>query len=309
MDKIKILEDIGLKKVSDETHIEQKYIKYMVDFNFEKLNRINTLGFVKILSRAYKLDLDAWSEAFEEYWVENHTNDEDRGLFIVIDEKKQSKKLLIFILLVILIATFSMLFSLFQDKIDLNSYINQDDTSFEQPSIVEDTQKTLDEINSSVIVDKNIVEEEVVEDINQSEAIEVAKEIETNTTKLEEVKVLKEVKIEEKVVNKEVKPEVIEQVSPKFLQEAVIAPNTKLWVGVIYLDTKKRGSYVVEGNLSIDTSRDQIITTGHGNLNLIQDGKTKKFKRQTAMKFLVKDNQITEINATKFKELNEGKFW
>jgi len=135
MDNIKKLKEIGLKKVSDETHIEQKYLQYMVDCDFEKLNRINTLGFVKILSRAYEVDLSAWSEAFEEYWAQTHKDDEDKGLFIVVDDKKQSRKLLIFILIVILIATVSFLFALFENKINLDNYINQSETSFEQSSI------------------------------------------------------------------------------------------------------------------------------------------------------------------------------
>jgi len=42
MDSIKVLEEIGLYKVSQDTHIEQKYLRYMIDGDFDKLNRINT---------------------------------------------------------------------------------------------------------------------------------------------------------------------------------------------------------------------------------------------------------------------------
>ena len=315
MDKIKVLEDIGLKKVSEETHIEQKYIKYMVDCDFEKLNRINTLGFVKILTRAYNIDLDAWSEAFEEYWAEAHKDDKEKELFVVVADKKQSRKLLNFIIFVIVIATFSFLFALFQDKINLDNYINEEETSFEQPSIVENAQKTLDEINSSIVEEEIVVEdkiEEVIEDINQTETIETVDKVEEiNEVKVVEINATesKEV-IEEKVDEVVVElPKVVEKSGPRFENEAIITPNTKLWIGVIYLDTKKRRSYMGEGNFSIDISRDQIITTGHGSLNITQDGTVKEFKRQAPLRFLVRDNNITEIDWSRYKELNEGKSW
>ena len=318
MDNIKVLEEIGLKRVSNETHIEQKYIKYMVDGDFEKLNRINALGFVKILSQAYKLDLSGWSEAFEEYWVENHKDDEDKGLFIVVDDKSGSKKLLVFILLIIVIATFGMLFSLFQDKINLGDYINKNKTSFEQPSIVEDTQKTLDEMNNSMASQEVVSQSQAQEDTNQTQ-IEISSDVvpsnevqvqpisstmDKNATELK-----KEVVAGDNNLTQATKQIVTEQVSPQFENEAIITPNTKLWIGLIYLDNKKRRSFLGDGNFSIDTSRDQIITTGHGNLNLTQNGKTIEFHKQLPMRFLVKDKNITQISLSRFKELNEGQSW
>jgi hypothetical protein len=53
---IRVLEKIGLQEVCKRTHIEVKQLEYMINNQYEKLNKINTLGFVKILSREYKLD-------------------------------------------------------------------------------------------------------------------------------------------------------------------------------------------------------------------------------------------------------------
>jgi len=318
MDNIKVLEEIGLKRVSDETHIEQKYIKYIIDGDFEKLNRTNALGFIKILSQTYKLDLSDWSEAFEEYWVDNHKDDEEKGLFIVVDDKSSSKKLLVFILLVILIATLGMLFSLFQDKINLDDYINKDKTSFEQSSIVEDTQKTLDEINNSMVSEEVASENKVQEDTNKTQ-IETSSDVVQNDVKHVEIisndidknvtEQKKEVVLAENNLTQEMGQTVTEKVSPKFEDEAIITPNTKLWVGLIYLDNKKRRSFLGDGNFSIDTSRDQIITTGHGSFNLTKDGKRTEFHKQAPMRFLVKDKNITQISLSRFKELNEGQPW
>ena len=318
MDNIKVLKEIGLKRVSEETHIEQRYIEYMVNGDFEKLNRINALGFVKILSQAYKLDLSGWSEAFEEYWVENHKDDEDKGLFVAVDDKPSSKKLLVFILSIVLIATFSMLFSLFQDKINLDDYISKDKTSFEQPSIVEDTQKTLDEINNSTVIQEVVPESQVEEDTNKTQIEALIDEAPSDTTEVETInnnidenvtEPTKEVVVEENNLTKETQQVVTKKVSPKYEYEAIITPNKKLWIGLIYLDNKTKGSFIGDGNFSIDTSREQIITTGHGNFNLTQNGKTIEFRKQLPMRFLVKDKNITQISLSRFKELNEGRFW
>ncbi len=301
MDKIKVLEEIGLKKVCEETHIEQKYLKYMVDCNFDKLDHINTLGFVKILSREYKLDLSAWSEAFEEYWVENREDKENDGLFIVVDDEKKSKKLLILVLLILLGATFSILFSLFQEKVDISNYMNSDETTYEKAAIVQEAEESLNEVNNSL--EKSVEDETIFNETNSSEEVVIVEKNETQEIVKDEI--TQEQEIEEKLVVNDP----TEKVSSRFLQEAIMIPNSQLWVGVIYLDTKKRRSFLGEGNFSIDLSRDQIISTGHGSFDLSIGDEKKKFKKQTPMRFLVKDSNLTEISWGKFKELNEGKSW
>jgi len=309
MDNIKELEKIGLKRVCDETHIEQKYLKYMVENDYDKLDHINTLGFVKILSREYRLDLSAWTEAFEEYWIENRQEKEDGGLFIVVDDEKKSKKLLIFVLLILLGSTFSILFSLFQDKIDISNYISSDEITYEQTAIVQEAQESLDEVNSSF--EDNETQETMLDETNSSEEILSTDDNETEKI-VEEISFeqdnTQEMIVEKKTELKEI-VELTEKVSPSFAQEAIITPNSQLWVGVIYLDTKKRRSFLGEGNFSIDISREQIITTGHGSFDVSINNEKKEFKQQAPIRFLVKDSNLTEISLSKFKELNEGKTW
>lgn len=315
MDNIKILEEIGLSKVSKETHIEQKYLKYMIDMKYDKLNHINTRGFVKILSREYKIDLDAWSEAFEEYWIENRKEDEEDGLFIVVDDEKKSKKLLIVVLIIILGAIFSTSFSFFQDKIDIANYINNEETNYEQTIDVKEVQNALLEENNSL--EKVVIEEPLSEDINSTEEVlmednktdrNVAVNIDKNITTQAIEKSIEDnstIKTDE-VINKNIAEQ---QDTKKFETEAVLIPKLPLWIGVIYLDNNKRRSYLGEGNFSIDLSRDQIITTGHGSFDIKIGDETKEFRKQAPIRFLVKDSNMTEISLNKFKELNKGKPW
>jgi len=315
MDNIKILEQIGLQKVSQETHIEQKYLKFMVDCDFVKLNHINTLGFVKILTKAYNIDLSAWVEAFEEYWAQEHKNDKNQGLFIVVEDEQKSKKLLVFSIIIALIAVLCFLFFIFQDKINLDHYLNHDDTSFEESSIVEDAQKSLNELNNSNLNENNISM------FNADENQSFIAPIEMNTTVVNDVEKMKVVPKKEiaKVVKKKTETtvtQVVEKIKPKTTVSTlsttntiVIQPNVNLWMGIIYLDNNKRKSYLGKKDIVIDVSRDQIITTGHGNINLIKNKVIEKLHSKTPLKFLVKDGHIKQISISEFNKLNKGKSW
>jgi len=313
MDNIKQLEKIGLGKVSEETHIEQKYLKYMVDGNFEKLNRINTMGFAKILSREYKLNLDAWLEAFEEYWQESHKSKDEDKLFIFVKEPKNSNKLLKFIVLIMLVSLSAFVFTMFKDKINLDNYYTTTDENssivYEQTSVVEETKKTLaqyNEINSSEINEKEVVSDEVNQTVSVVEENNTVEVIEVIEKKVEEVvEVVKEEEVVD-VIKKEVS---IAQKNENLENKLTLEPTSKLWSGIIFLDDRTRESHLGEKKFTIDLSRDQIITNGHGGFILTSKDDKKVYNRELPIRFIVKDGNITEITGDRFKELNEGKLW
>lgn len=304
MDNIKVLEEIGLKKVCDDTHIEQKYLKYMIDRNFDKLNHTNTLGFIKILSREYNLDLSEWCEEFEEYWEQSRKPSESDGFFIVLDKERKERKPLA--LIVVIVALLGVSFLYFQGRVDVSNYMSNNEIRHEQIAIVQKAQEALDEVNSSL---EESTQETLVEDLNSTIAedevpiISVGTEEESIVTKKQDTEKIVEQKRLEEV------DEPVQEVNQSFSQEATIVPNIQLWIGAIYLDTKERRSFLGEGNFTIDISREQIITTGHGDFNLIIGETVKEFKSQAPMRFLVKNSNFLEIGSERFRELNEGKLW
>jgi cytoskeletal protein RodZ len=304
MDNIKRLEEIGLKRVSEETHIEQKYIKYMVDGNFDKLNRINTLGFVKILSREYNINLDNWVAAFEEYWQQNRIVDNDEEIFIVAQGEKKSKKIYIVMLLMVFLAIVFFMFSIF----------GQNFTSKEQPvsftentTIIEEVNNSLEELEKDVQIPEELKTETVVAEMPNDQS--------TQEINQEEPKELSTVTLEANVTVQDDNPiDTVETPqteiqSETFSNEAVIHPKNELWIGVIYLDTFSRRSFLGEGNFSIDLSRDQIITTGHGSFSLKAEQGDLDFSRQSPIRFEVSQGNIKEISWSRFKELNKGNSW
>lgn len=305
MDSIKVLEEIGLQKISKETHIELKYLKYMIDGEFEKLNRINTLGFIKILSRDYKVDLSGWVQAFEEYWSQNRANpEEDQKLFIVAKSDGKSKKIIFFVLILVIIIAVGLYAFLTKEQIISNSYTPT--ITYNETEVVKDTQQEMSKLEEQI--ENQEPAQLPIEELNTTKE-EIVQEVQPQETLTQEVQedVKQEIKQELAAVPTDI-PET-EKVSETFESQAVITPNVELWVGVIYLDNFQRRSYLGEGNFSVDLSRDQIITTGHGSFNLKGKNADLEYKRQSPVRFLVKDGSVTEISWSKFKELNRGNPW
>ncbi|MBE0491612.1 MAG: hypothetical protein IBX44_05130 [Sulfurospirillum sp.] len=276
MDSIKCLEQIGLEKIARETHIERKYLQYMVDCNFDKLNRINTLGFVKIITKQYKVDLETWVNAFEEYWTQNRIiNDDEGSNFIQSREPSILPKILKFLLLVIF--AFGIYYAYMYVQTNFfyqeNTQLEQNDTQVTvQDSIEEKDTFVLEDTNLSTIAQTFDVEEIVSEDLNNS----------PNSSSLQQ---------------------------DAMLFESILTPKSRLWMGIVYLDDYSKKSFLGEENISLDISRDQIITTGHGSFSISSKEQTFDFTRQSPVRLQISDGMISEITFEEFKTLNKGNAW
>ncbi len=305
MDDIKILEEIGLKEVSKKTHIEVKNLKYIINSEFDKLNRANTMGFVKIISREYKLDLTDWLEEAKKYWDQNRKENAGPQIFIAQESNKYYKVLFalfsILLLIVILYGAY-----IFLDK-KLNF--------FENPLLKNDTNYTYEETPAVSEAKKSFTKAEINSDINTTQVIEQnqsnvesANIIEANTTKTNIVENKKELNSTINLIASNESNVSSQSKAPKKTDD-FISPSSKLWLGVIYLDGFKRKSFLGDGNFSIDPSKNQLITTGHGHFTLFFKGVVTKYKSPQSIKLLVKDGNISVISTEKFKKLNRGSLW
>jgi len=306
MDDIRVIEEIGLKEVSQKTHIEVKYLQSLVNSDFENLSKVTALGFVKIISREYKLDLSDWIDGANAYWDSIEESEEKPKLFIAQKPRIFPKFMISLVFLIVLVAI------LYGAYIFLNHKLN----FFDKPMVKKDANYTYDQtpvvnkakenlniseasLNASIAQgDVNISEQNItqiidknISDINQTVSLgkQNRSKIEHNSTKSVDLNQT--------------------SLSQNNNTDSFISPNTKLWIGIIYLDNFKRKSYLGDGNFTLDPSRDQLITTGHGDLNLYFKGVLEKFKSRQPMKFLIKDGNISEISIDKFKELNKGSLW
>jgi len=304
---IRVLEKIGLQEVCKRTHIEVKQLEYMINNQYEKLNKINTLGFVKILSREYKLDLTDWLEGFYDYWAAHKAEDDSHKekIFIHVKSDRPYKKGAWIFLVLVLISGIFGLFSIF--KIDINfdimnlldkTKIETNQTSaFQSTPVVQATATSLGvkveerviDTNSSnstteavvVSIDENLTRKAESNDTNSAVSSPIPTLIESNTTLVKDV--------------------------PK--NSAIMIPSKRIWVGFVNLETFTRKESTSDQNITIDLTKRQIIKTGNGFFKLSYDGSVEDFTEQGSTRFLVEDGTMKKISEEKFIELNRGKNW
>lgn len=300
MDKdIKILEKIGLQEVCRKTHIEVKQLEYMINNQFDKLNKINTLGFVKILSREYKLDLSDWLEGFYDYWADHKAEEESKKnkIFIRANSDRSYKKLAWFFLLMMFIAGLFAVVSIFKIDIDLESLLEK--TKFETQIAGYQSAPVVQEAAKSLGVK---VEERVIETNGTNTTVEaVIVNIDDNATQRIESNESNSSfnKVEEKNAT----------ISTISKNKAMILPKRKIWVGSISLDNFSRQITSDDKNLTIDLTKKQLIKTGNGYFILSYDGTDEDFTEQGSTRFLVENGTIKKISEESFVALNKGKNW
>ena len=303
---IRVLEKIGLQEVCKRTHIEVKQLEYMINNQYDKLNKINTLGFVKILSREYKIDFTEWLEGFYDYWAA-HKAEEDfhkDKIFIRAKSDRSSKKGAWLFLLIFLIAGIFGLFSIFKGdiNIDIMSFLDKakietnQTSAFQSAPVVQEAATSLGvkveeriiETNSSnstvqavvVSIDENLTRKTEANDTNTS-SIPLPMLPESNTTLVKNL--------------------------PK--NSAIIMPTKRIWIGFVNLDTFTRKESTSDQNITVDLTKNQIIKTGNGFFKLSYDGSIEDFTEQGSTRFLVESGVIKKISEEKFIELNRGKNW
>ncbi len=302
MDKdIKALEKIGLHEVCKKTHIEVKQLEYMINAEYGKLNKINTLGFVKILSREYKIDFSQWLEGFDHYWQE-HKSDEDirkDKIFVRAKSDKKSGKGVWIFLLLSMIAGAVVFLSYVQEEIDVSALWDKAKSEtigsgFQNTPVVQEAANSMGiKVEEKITVEANssnttteviVVPLTLVEEVP---TVSVAQSPEENKTALSDTPLLKDVPA----------------------HKAMLIPTRKIWIGTILLDDKTRKESSGDKTLMIDLSKRQLIKTGNGFFKLSYDGSVEDFTEQGSTRFLVENGTIKKISEEIFVQMNQGKNW
>lgn len=339
MNDINTLEELGLLEVSRKTHIEVEYLQYMIDKDFEKLNRVNTLGFVKILSREYQIDLTSWVNEFEAYWNENRKTDKKEIYFAnkntSRDPDTKRRKIPIFPFLIIIILIYlGWHFNIVDYLKKINFSEKNETTQYSSMAVVEEAEDNLkvleeeaqnevviehQEVNESQITEQNyniyeeLNEQNLSEDqnltfdeqINQDEQDET---IDKNQTNNPEKNLDQEPKEELKEELDDLEKEVINLIPDNFEFSGKIIPKGQLWLGITYLDTGRKKSILSKNTISLDLTRDQLILTGHGELKLVaKDDSTKDFVSKNRLRFVIEQGKIKQIGPEEFSQINKGK--
>ncbi|WP_202930826.1 hypothetical protein [Campylobacter fetus] len=301
------IKDIGLREVAKQTHIEAEYLEYMCDKNFDKLKKLNVPGFMKILTREYGWDLSDWYDEFKTYCFE-HSGDDDCTFCVAPKIPAYTSKpgsnfwtwtLVLLFIIVGLIWVFGYTkyfddFSfIFDDKNNSVSYSNTTVVETAKESLKMESNMTIPFVS---LQDKNITDSNLPDENESLSSSSMTQNSEND-------------QIDSLIPVLNLQQNTAEQNTPQNDLIAKIIPKKTIWIGIKSLDGTYKRSFSTKDPVDINLSLNSLVSTGHGELNLEQNDKNTTFKAKNALRFLVENGSIKQIDYDEYVKLNKGKEW
>ncbi len=325
-----IIETHGIEGVSSKTNISTVNLGYLVEENFERLNRVKALGFLLILEREYTdIDVSALREKIKTYYDEHKPSD-DKVVMVAKDSVESGFSFFKFFIIALLLGGGYYLYT--EGKLDSLIQKIEDKKEFF------DDKKALENNVSDADADKVVVGKSESESVRIQTPIapKVAtivlndktldsKEKDTAIQAVLNTPIEEADKTVESIV-KEVSEEFLANegnitAQPNQMEEQNLVATTittvninptrgMLWFGFINLDSKKRREFMkkVSTPFNIDNGR-WLLVTGHGYLDVVSNEKTLELADNKKHYFYIDSSEMREINKKEFRELNGRRGW
>lgn len=282
---VETLKRIGLKEISTKTYIDLNYLKLMVAKDFSNLQRIKTLGFVKIIQREYNIDMSDWVSEFDDYLKSVIPDSEERDKTNeILEEHAQTdrrKKIYVAVSVLLFIALIAFAYAFFHGR---NNYAQ--DVFDNQNITYADSFSDIDFIEPAT---ENITTET---DVAQESDATKTDTVDTNSSGVANVTTE------------------ISALPPAIQGDVYIIPNIELWVGIIDIQTSEKKTHLIKKGLNINTSKEQLVITGHGDFTLKSDnGSSQSFNTKKRVFMHIKDGAVNLIDESEFISLNNGVVW
>ena len=325
-----LIDKEGIEAVSQKTNISVENLHSLYHQEFEKLNRVKALGFLKILEREYEdIDIGGLKESIKEYY-DTHKDPKDDEVVMVSQAMKESQggfgflKWLIVLAILYGIYYFYSIGALGNFSSSEKNMNQLSDQKALQSSVSEEVVKNIqvkeDETNKkSVEIETKATEtkqaEEPLEESTQkivlTETNATVKSIsESNTTATQLASSDESMQdVNDNEANKAVEKK--EDNTTVVIENLTINPTRgMLWYGFINIDTKQRREFMNKVSTPFELNGGRwILVTGHGYVDIVSEAKTIEIADRNKHYFYIDSNEIREIDRKEFRELNGGRGW
>ena len=311
MNELVNLKEIGIKEISRKTHIEPTFLQYIFDKNFEKLSRLNMRGYAKILQREYGVDLSELLAEYDAFMQENTPDDSHKTKVspkiasytpddITNQRQGGGSGFFFWIIILAIIAGGAYYFDAYKYVQNFIASLNEDNTSvsYSQSSIVNEVKKNI--IDTNVTISQNTPKI----DANAS-SVKISAPAEQNVT-------VSPASVDQNAL----KPSMAAQPAPKVeqnvtkpLNEAIITPKQRVWIGIINLENGQKTSSDTSKSVNINLDQRQLVVCGNGNIELKIGDKVTKYNPSRPARFLVENGDMKFLTYDEFVEMNKGKSW
>ena len=311
MNELENLKEIGIKEISRKTHIEPTFLQYIFDKNFEKLSRLNIRGYAKILQREYGVDLSELLAEYDAFMQENTPDDSHKTKVspkiasytpddITNQRQGGGSGFFFWIIILAIIAGGAYYFDAYKYVQNFIATLNEDNTSvsYSQSSIVNEVKKNI--IDTNVTITQNAPKIEA-----NASSVKISAPAEQNAT-------VNPASVDQNAL----KPSMAAQPAPKVeqnvtkpLNEAIITPKQRVWIGIINLENGQKTSSDTSKSVNINLDQRQLVVCGNGNIELKIGDKVTKYNPSRPARFLVENGDMKFLTYDEFVEMNKGKSW
>jgi len=327
-----IIEKDGIEGIASKTNISEVNLKYLLEENFEKLNRVRALGFLLILEREYKdIDVSELRDKVKAYYDENGPAD-DKVVMVAMDSV-EGGGFSLFKLFIVLALLGGGYYLYSEGKLDsLLQNIEDKKDFFDDKKALESN--VTDANADKVVVGKSETESVSIETpvapkadtiVLDEKTLDNKKEEQKELASLENLSHTPEANKSVELVVKEVSKEFLENeetatvaekedtsvsANPKITTITINPTRGMLWFGFINIDSKKRREFMKEVStpFNIDNSR-WLLVTGHGYLDIVSDSQTLEIADNKKHYFYIDSNEMKEVSRKEFRELNGRRGW
>jgi len=281
-----ILEENGIKSVSQRTKISEDNLKSLANKNFDVIKKIKTLGFISIIEREYNVNLTPLREKAKEYYGDAR-EDQSLALSLSIEEEKKGKSIF-FILVVLLLLGYASwyFFTQFDKKMLSNMIPFMDEDTLE--SFVGDKKVINDDIKDLSIGNATIAHDlmELVPDVNNAHSKTKIKE---NKRRDSQVYMDKNSADASQILVREI---------------VSIVPVNRLQFTLINTDTHLEENFSIFGAYRLDVTKHGWLVSTSGESFLLQDGnETKEFNDEKKHYFKVDSSGVKNLSESDYARL------
>jgi len=288
-----IIEKYGLDAISKKTKISKKNLEKLLKKEFGSFSKPMALGFVSILEREYKQNFSDMKEDITKWFEDNSKSCENDIVFPPPEDEKNRRWIAILSLVAIMIFGFY----LYQNEFSINKL----DTK--KNIVADETKESVDKI---VYKKQNIQEQKDLQN-NQKIKSNILPDENISTTKTSEAKKADSIN-SLNATNDIDSNKSINSYTP--IESIFIYPSRKIWIGVVNLKNWQRTTITTPDTYTIEADSDKLIITGHGFFSIDDlSGNNTKYDDQKKHFFMLKDEELIELNESRFKKLNGGKIW
>lgn len=296
-----------LKEISQKTHISPVTLQHLFDKEFDTIPKNKFYGFIKIIQREFKVDLQELIDGYEAQTPISHQiNEEEENSFLeegspIKESTPPKKNILLYFIITLIIVALTLIALIISNNLSNNHHtVPMEDTNTQismeskkeilTPLKTDSSQLTTDkQPDLKEELSSTEKKEPLTQDDQEKKSELLNDEEESSSDLLDTTRVTE--------LNDTV---ILQHSTDEGLKKLYVLPNELVWFKVYYLDDGNSQEFFTSNSVELNASKDQYIRFGHGNITIrYGDDMIPAFNKTLQPHFLLKKGILKKIERNK----------